>query len=179
MISLIILFLTLSGLLLYDIIISPSRRRWFKAALIAFATWYSIILFTVPDQFRGQASILDIDKMPKDLIIYSHLVFEPSKQSAGGIYLWAMDFSKEDIEAMTFDPFRFFRSFTREPKTFKLPYSKERHKKLEQAMKRKAGQKGNQVKVVRNKGGGTEVEDDVSFVIFNPYRMMTKDGNNG
>jgi len=86
--------------------------------------------------------------------IKDHMVVEPTQDDKGAIYVWAISFKKADGTKI-YDPRDLLRVGVKPgvPRVYKLPYSKERQKKVQE--KKKKGQ----MLFFRNKKEGFKLID--------------------
>lgn len=153
-----------------------------KVALIPLLLWFSAVLYFVPDNFTGWSKQAEPPDMTIILALWAQ---EPSPRSEGGIYVWGIDYPKiEDVQNISGDPKKFIQYvYTREPRCYHLPYSKEMHEKMLKAQRAqnerkdgvlvyKRGMKGKE-RVGRRKEEG-EFEDDSGFKLLKPEQLLPK-----
>ena len=179
-----ILYVLLMILLSWSII--GIKGRWItKSLFMAVAIWFSVTLYYSFQNFMGWPTEETISTQYSQLIWFQ--IREPSKVSdhPGAIYLWVREIPKlEKIEGFTLkqlsDPMVWF-TYPDEgvPRAYKIPYTKEAHKKLrEGAEGRKTGIR-TYVEVKKKKldqaQGYQEVEDMITFKLIKPQNIIPKD----
>jgi len=187
-ISLFFSFILLAIVVLWFFIQTKGRAA-IKAVLMAIVIWYSFaIYFSVPSFFGWPNSREDI---PSNSWILSIKIKEPNvdMNERGAIYFW-VDLKPVDLESIktidqfirVFDPRKTFLYIhsNGEPRAYRLDYSKELHKKIIEAMKKKEGTPGAEIAI--NIDGrridsnrAKEERDDVEMVIINPIDFLPKD----
>ena len=180
-----ILYVLLAVLLSWSVI--GIKGHWMiKGLFMAIAIWFSVTLYYSFHNFMG---------WPTEEIIntqYSHLIWfqikEPSKVSnhPGAIYLWVREISPtEKLEGLTLsqvsDPMVWF-TYPDEtvPRAYKIPYTKEAHKKLREAAEgRKTGVRTyvevEKKKLRPDRLGQQKVEDIIKFKLISPQDIIPKD----
>ena len=108
---------------------------------------------------------------------------EPTQDNNGGIYLWVDAGNWQETEFYnTFNP-QYLLMYTsdRKPRAYVIPYTREMHKKIANAMRKKKGTKGG-IMVVDGKkkgkmGNGESMyrTEPVNFKILNPADLMPKE----
>ena len=181
-----ILYVLLMVLLSWSII--GIKGRWItKGLFMAVAIWFSVTLYYSFHNFMGWPTEETINTQ------YSHLIWfqikEPSKVSnhPGAIYLWVREISPtEKLEGLTLnqvsDPMTWF-TYPDEtvPRAYKIPYTKEKHKKLREAAEgRKSGvrtyvEKKKKKKKSGERDGNQEVDDVIRFRLIKPHDILPKE----
>ena len=176
-----ILYVLLMILLSWSII--GIKGRWItKGLFMAIAIWFSITLYYSFQNFMGWPTEETISTKYSQLIWFQ--IKEPSKVSnhPGAIYLWVREIPEsEKVEGFTLrqlsDPMVWF-TYPDEsvPRAYKIPYTKEAHKKLrEGAEGRKTGIR-TYVEVEQKKlRRQQEVEDMIKFKLIRPQDIIPKD----
>ena len=180
-----ILYVLLMILLSWSII--GIKGRWItKGLIIAIAIWFSVTLYYSFHNFMGWPSEETISTQYSQLIWFQ--IKEPSKVSnhPGAIYLWVREIpDSEKIEGLTLkqlsDPMVWF-TYPDEtvPRAYKIPYTKEAHKKLREAAEgRKTGVRTyvevEKKKLRPDRLGQQKVEDIIKFKLISPQDIIPKD----
>lgn len=114
-------------------LIKSKINIFLKVFLISISIWYSLVLFFVPYNFTGWPTF---DKPPYESAVLSFLIRQPTYDNPGTIYLVLVDYSeyvKEKQRGFFIDlipKISFHYQNNAEPRLYKLPYTKELHKKL-------------------------------------------------
>jgi hypothetical protein len=171
------IILTLSFLLLATIaclVLINSDNPFLKAGLVITTIWWAIAMYFIPSHFAGFPKQVDI--LPHNAWVLSYKIVEPLGNNQGGMYFWVIEKYENDLKVHRYNPMMAFRVInSKEPRAYKLPYSRKMHKQLEQAQKN-AGQRGGKGGLLRFKhhGGGSE-EDETpkgKFEIVNPVDLL-------
>ena len=180
-----ILYVLLMVLLSWSII--GIKGRWItKGLIIAIAIWFSVTLYYSFHNFMGWPTEETISTQYSQLIWFQ--IKEPSKVSnhPGAIYLWVREIStSEKIEGLSLkqlsDPMVWF-TYPDEtvPRAYKIPYTKEAHKKLREAAEgRKTGVRTyvevEKKKLRPDRLGQQKVEDIIKFKLISPQDIIPKD----
>ena len=180
-----ILYVLLMILLSWSII--GIKGRWItKGLFMAIAIWFSITLYYSFQNFMGWPTEETISTKYSQVIWFQ--IKEPSKVSnhPGAIYLWVREISEsEKIEGLTLkqlsDPMVWF-TYPDEtvPRAYKIPYTKEAHKKLREAAEgRKTGVRTyvevEKKKLRPDRLGQQKVEDIIKFKLISPQDIIPKD----
>ena len=180
-----ILYVLLMILLSWSII--GIKGRWITKGLItAIAIWFSVTLYYSFHNFMGWPTEETISTQYSQVIWFQ--IKEPSKVSnhPGAIYLWVREISEsEKIEGLTLkqlsDPMVWF-TYPDEtvPRAYKIPYTKEAHKKLREAAEgRKTGVRTyvevEKKKLRPDRLGQQKVEDIIKFKLISPQDIIPKD----
>ena len=180
-----ILYVLLMILLSWSII--GIKGRWItKGLFTAIAIWFSVTLYYSFHNFMGWPTEETISTQYSQVIWFQ--IKEPSKVSnhPGAIYLWVREISEsEKIEGLTLkqlsDPMVWF-TYPDEtvPRAYKIPYTKEAHKKLrEGAEGRKTGVRTyvevEKKKLRPDRLGQQKVEDIIKFKLISPQDIIPKD----
>ena len=140
--SLALSFLAVSGIFLLLIIRSVKQRRWWRFLLAPAVVWFAFVLLYTPSQLLGWAAT---ERTPEKLWALGVHVIEPHSGSPypGGIFVWGVPWvGAESLLSKPAWPYRWhfnFMRFDKEPKGYRIPYSKELHKEL---MKKRKDSKG-------------------------------------
>jgi len=147
-------FFLLSSLLLWLII--GIKGHWFvKVVVISFVLYFCISIDFSLENLLGWPSD---QSLPEKFQVHWVEIKEPNKKTKelGCIYVWATNsnkFSKEDGWDGWRRVFVSFQNYdSREPRSYRLPYSKEDHKKAQRAIELIKG--GNKVGGGNGKGKG-------------------------
>ena len=180
-----ILYVLLMILLSWSII--GIKGRWItKGLFMAVAIWFSVTLYYSFHNFMGWPTEETISTQYSQVIWFQ--IKEPSKVSnhPGAIYLWVREISEsEKIEGLTLkqlsDPMVWF-TYPDEtvPRAYKIPYTKEAHKKLREAAEgRKTGVRTyvevEKKKLRPDRLGQQKVEDIIKFKLISPQDIIPKD----
>jgi hypothetical protein len=168
--------LTVSFLLIASIVsyifIKSNANPIIKAALIITTIWYTVALYYAPQGIRGWAK--DVDELPNNSVVLSYKIVEPSGQAEkGGIYFWVI----ENIDKLpnSLNPKEAFAEINKKaPRLYKVPYSRELHKRLEE-LRKKRGKRGVGRliwKKGKKKGIFSRKEKRGQFKIVNPHEML-------
>lgn len=132
-------FLSLSTMLSYLFIKSKASLKM-KFIVIPFLLWFSVALYFVPSNLMGWPTS---KQPPENSVIISYLIKEPRAEQKGFIDLLIMT-KNDEIKSLKnqLNPVHIFR-FTEKntERLFRLPYSRDLHKRIFEA-KKKAGNSG-------------------------------------
>jgi len=180
-IGLAIAFIMITAVLLFFLTDSKIHVL-IKVVIIPVVLWYSLVLFSMPDNLRGWPTDQPI---PNDSRVISLLINEPSVSGMGAIYLWVID---KEFKKTILDPRNAFCYHTNNtPRVYKLPYNKELHKRLIEALQKAKqvggfiivknlfgkGKKGKKGKI----GKGISDSGNLRFDVTNPRIILKKGGN--
>ncbi len=149
-----------------------------KLTLISVAIWYSLVLFYTGPNLMGWPVSSPI---PEKSVVASIKITQPDKDNKGGIYFWVLSPETEEERSMIsgLEPNKFTQHTKNEPRAFKLPYSKELHRKIIEMQNKQRGRKGSLIMIeqmLRLKGKGQSlVKDDVKLGLFDPMVLPPKD----
>ena len=151
-------FLVLFAVVLWFIILGKGKW-WLKAAIVPVVLYFSLIIWFSLGQISGWASPND---MPDTFILHWSIVKEPSKKDVndqGTIFIWATQVDENlQVANQSLNPL--LHPFTprknsAEPRSYRLPYDRDMHEKLNALQSMIA--KGKTVVGKKNgKGIGTE-----------------------
>lgn len=145
-----IAFIILATLFLWYII--GAKGHWlFKTVLILISLFTSLFLWKSTEDIAGWPTV---HKLPDKFQIFWTMAKEPKLNNinSGGIYIFAQDLLPPK------DEFK-LHSVENEPRLYKLPYSKEAHKKVEEIQKALKAGKPFFAGVKYGKGDGNEDGD--------------------
>ena len=180
------LYVLLIGLLSW-FVIGAKGKWWAKGVMIAASLWFGFTLFHSMHNFMGWPTLDSIKQSRSQIIFFQ--IREPSKKfdDPGAIYIWARIMrDKEEPNELTFaqllDPMHLFKyTDTRAPRAFKLPYTKETHKQLEDLAKdqKQKGSQGYVEKETEEEEGGEQRtgQDDrssIRIMIVDPADLLKK-----
>jgi len=175
-IGLIIAFIIIISFFLYFFIASNMPVA-VKILIIPIIVWYSLVLFYTPDKLMGWPTWQPI---PNGSRIISMIIKEPFKDDLGSIYIWAIDYNIS--EKWSINPKRVFRYNEKNtPRVYKIPYSKELHKKLIEARSSAKKNHGFMMWGIKKgkgklkRGGNLNLSDDVEIRIIDPMKLLQKD----
>ena len=132
--NIILAFLFISMFLLWYVI-GARGAWWLKAFLISFTLYFGVSLGVSMEGLLGWPSS---QNLPDEFELHWALIEEPnaSLNRRGGIYLWVTDLNQDKISED--DWRRFFIDFGtykgRIPRSYKIPYSRQFHEKVDTAM---------------------------------------------
>jgi len=177
-IGLTIAFIIITSILLYFVINSNSHV-FLKAGAITIVIWYSLVMFYTPPRLMGWPTY---QALPDESNIISAIIKEPKGDDKGSIYLLVIstDDDKKSLIQQINPKHIFDYSNKNTPRIYRIPYSKEFHKKWAKA-KRGAG-RGGIIKLQREKpqkkksgGNSRSLKDKFKFKILNPMELLKKD----
>jgi len=94
---------------------------------IAVVIWFGVVLYYAPNHYRGWPVA---EYPPAMCYVKDHMVIEPTQDTPGAIYVWTISFTKPDGTKI-YNPKDFLEDIKPGvPRVYKLPYSKERQKKV-------------------------------------------------
>jgi len=156
-------------------------RGWLglKFVSIGILIWYGfVVYFTIP-QIMGWSTSKDL---PADSKIISVRIVEPKGDNKGAMYFWLSqkpDHEKDAMNLLRPDKFLIYTGDI-QPRSYKIPYDRELHKKLLETQKQQKQQKGSflmtgkkGVKGEQEGKGGSTTENP--FKILNPFTFLNKD----
>lgn len=126
-------FLVLFAVVLWFIILGKGKW-WLKAAIVPVVLYFSLIIWFSLGQISGWASP---NEMPDTFILHWSIVKEPSKKDTsdqGTIFIWAtqvdesFQVTNQPVNPLLhpFTP----RKNSAEPRSYRLPYDRDMHEKL-------------------------------------------------
>ena len=134
--GLITAFVIYTSILLW-VLIKTKTHIVIKLVLIIIGTWYSVALYYAPAALTGWPSTQQIPEMS---IIRDGFVIEPKGSDPGAIYVWAVTYKENPFQTVTnpLNPSQTFQVLKPGiPRSYKLPYNKEQHKKITKKKKEK------------------------------------------
>jgi hypothetical protein len=182
--GLISLYVLLIGMLGW-FVIGAKGKWWAKGTMIALSLWFGLTLFYTVHNFMGWPTLEQINKERSQILYFQ--IREPSKKydDVGAIYLWVRILrSNEEPEAKTFqelmNPMTWFMyTDKRAPRAYKLPYTKETHKQLEELTKKKQ-EKGSEgyIEKGEDKDGRPDGEQGsrspLQIIVVDPASLIPK-----
>ena len=170
-------------------VIGSSGRWWVKGLLISLAIWFGTTLYYSVNNFMGWPTTEYMQKNTIEILWFQ--VREPSKKvgDPGAIYLWVRVLpNNEEPEGFSLknvakykENIWFVYMDKRAPRAFKLEYTRETHKQLEELNKQKQekGARGYVEKDSDDKkkvAGGQVVnyKDRMNIKIINPEDIIPK-----
>lgn len=171
--------LTLSFILMAAIsclvLIKSNTNPILKAGLILVTIWYGIALYFLPGYFMGFPKQTDV--LPNDAWVLTYRINEPSGLDKGGMHFWVIeDYMDETLNRL--NPMDAFRTINAKiPRAYTLPYDREMHKQLEDAIKKgKESGEGGLIRFTRKEKGSIGEYDDLGkagkFQIVNPSQLL-------
>lgn len=158
------------------------KKTVLQAALIFVCVWFGVVMWLTSQSFFGWPSTEIIS--PEQSRILSIRIKEPDPKInfPGAIYLWLE--LKPEIETQEyllnglFSPLLYFSNT--DPRSFRIPYTRELHKKINQLLKQQKGMAGSFLTAKGKKGKakkqGTQIKDDqIEFKIINPVEILSKE----
>ena len=170
--GLIVSYIILISLFLYILI--KLRGKWFIKAICIFVfIYYSIAMAYSINSIMGWPTS---GKIPRNARIIWIQIQEPH-----WIYFWLQTEWKDD-DIFLLDPRKVFEYHAlKEPRIFKIPYTKEQHKKILEAMRQKKGMPGSQIITKGKKGDkkgktGRQIKDskNLEYKVLNPFELFPK-----
>ena len=170
-----IAFLIISAIMLW-VALQTKGKTLTKAIVIPMVIWYSLVLFNAGPNLMGWCAP---GLLPIGSEILTFIITEPKGPDTGGMYFWVMP--KEEkrwIDKISPDYF-----LPGEPKSYKIPYDRELHKRLLEAQKEKTKKRGSKMIFFgfeRGSSDGTESlqGDRPAFKIRTPARRLRKEDFN-
>ena len=153
-----------------------------KIITISILIWYGfVVYFTIP-QIMGWPTKKDL---PANSKIISVRIIEPRGTDKGAMYFWLSrkpDHKKDAMNLLRPDKFLIFTGGI-QPRSYKIPYDRELHKKLLEAQKKQRKQRGSSlmtgkkgVKIKGKQKGQSNSPTEKPFKILNPFDTLRKDG---
>lgn len=174
-------FILLASVLLW-LLISSKTNVVVKTILIAFVMWYGLVVYYTPKNIMGwPTEVSSVEKLPEGSWVINILVKEPNKRTGapGAIFFTVVETGNRSDKKITLNPKEAFTYKGRsDPRIYKIPYTKDLHKKVAKAKKDQAKKKGSSIRI--RKGGkikGKSGSDDRSkglFEIVNPQTLLQK-----
>jgi hypothetical protein len=172
-------YVILTSLLIF-LFVTPKVKYYIKAMIIPIIIWFSIAIFYSAQSFKGYP--IDTDPPIGSVIIDVHVV-EPPGGNDPEIFLWVLHPSGYELgEAVNpFNPFQTFLYFkSGDPISYKIEYTEERRKKIEEALKKNKENKGSVMiwgGFGEKKGKGNKFSDEKSGIaILNLFDLIKKEG---
>jgi hypothetical protein len=97
--------------------------HWLKALLVGAVT---LLYFYGHDTAHGLVGTPSTDALPERFVMLSAVVDEPTKKSAGAVYLWVSPLSDEKVEGKGLIA----------PRAYKLPYHRKLHEQIVEGVKK-------------------------------------------
>ena len=174
-------YIIIGGLLLW-ILIDSKIRWWIKAITIPLGIWFGFVVWFVPCNLMGLPFSTLAEKIPGNEIVKDIIINEPSESDKGGIYFWLIPLPIE-IEEILLNPKTLskYSPSMFEPRSYKIPYNKELHKKLLEAQEEKSKIRGGILifkgllgkgKKAQREGGA---EGDSMFRLIDPREVLQKE----
>ena len=155
-----------------------------KVFLIAFVMWYGVALpYAISDIQGRPKKVSSKDDLPNKAWVASVLVREPNKitKAPGFIYFIVTEYKKDNESNLTINPTKAFTSnhVNGEPRMYSVPYSKELHKKVIKATRKKGTMSGGRMRLVKEgtgRGGrpGEKSKAKLEIEVLNPASGLTK-----
>jgi hypothetical protein len=166
-------------------VIGAKGKWWAKGVMIAMSLWFGLTLFYTVHNFMGWPTLEEIIKERSQIVYFQ--VREPSKKfdDEGAIYLWVRILQSNEVpKAKTFTEMLnpmvwFIYTDKRAPRAYKLAYTKELHKQLEELAKKKKnqGSQGYIEKEMESEGkpkGDQIVRSPLQIIIVDPATLIPK-----
>lgn len=121
-----VVFAVLAAILLWFLI--GTKGKWqYKLPLIILVPYLGFLFSQIPDTYRGWPTV---DRPAVTSTYIGGIVEEPDPvaHTAGVIYIWVIP-----AKGGSSDHGLGYKSHTGEPRSYKLPYSRELHKEIDQA----------------------------------------------
>lgn len=176
-------FLILASLLLW-LLIGRRGSRIAKVLLISVVLWYGLLVYYTPHRMLGWPVS---GRLPDYAVLLDWKVIEPAVNAKeAGIYLWMvpknLDYvEKEATHFFLLNPKNSFRAELKDvPRAYKLPYTREEHKRLGEAARER--QKVSGLIMFRNGKGekGVESEGEIGhmrrghYEVLDPKKLLIK-----
>ena len=152
-----------------------------KFVSIGILIWYGfVVYFTIP-QIMGWPTEKDL---PSNSKIVAVRIVEPRGENKGSMFFWISqkpDHKKDAMNLLRPDKFLLYTGST-QPRSYRIPYDRELHKKLLEARKKQQGQKGSSLMTgkkgvrVKQKEEGNNSPTENPFKILNPFTFLKKEG---
>ena len=182
--GIIALYVLLIGMLGW-FVIGAKGKWWAKGTMIAMSLWFGLTLFYTVHNFMGWPTLEQVNNERSQILYFQ--IREPSKKydDVGAIYLWVRILrSNEEPEAKSFQELMnpmtwFLYTDKRAPRAYKLPYTKEVHKQLEELTKNK-NEKGSEGFIEKgDKQEGTSEEQGnrsspLQIIVIDPSSLIPK-----
>lgn len=180
-------YILIASILLW-LFINSRTNIVIKTLIVPVVLWYGIVLYYTPSNLMGwPTAIASIEQLPADSFVLGISIKEPSKKTndPGAIFITLLQ-STDNESNFSLNPKDAFTYHGKaEPRTYKVPYSRELHKKIIDAQKAQRGQQGSTIKTkkkadkTKKKQEGT-IGDETSkskelFRIINPIELMPKE----
>lgn len=167
-------FFILSAVVLWTFIKLPSIK---KVPLVFVVLWYGFVTYFCLPNLMGWSTE---DSIPKDSIVISYQIKEPSLDDKGSIYFWLN--INPDIIAESMKKFNpkaiFIYKGKTQPRAYKMPYDEKMHKKLIELrnQNKKIGNIGFlKFKAVSNEEKFESKEkSDLKIQLINPIEVLKK-----
>jgi hypothetical protein len=178
-----IAFVILAIILMWIVIQTPGRYLM-KAALIPPVVWFGVALYFMVPNLLGWPARQDV---PDDSYVLAVMVNEPNhtRNDPGAIYLWINhgpgDPADQTQAGSAVDPRSIFKpEHPRDPRAYKVPYSREMHEAIVEAQDQLQQTPGAMMKIQNNgdhSNGSPEAghETPLTLEIINPAHQMHKD----
>lgn len=171
--------LVLATLACWAIIDARKGKWWLKLILIVTVPTLSILSWRALDSYLGRPSP---DPLPKKALLLTADIREPMKKGDKGvIYVLVVPMGKDGLKSTPLD----YQAPKNEPRLHRIPYSREKHKMLNQAMKmiregrlvvleERKGKKPKGQQVPRQGHGVTQYETDELIIYELPPPDLPK-----
>lgn len=173
-------FILLASVLLW-ILITSRTNVVIKAILISFVMWYGMVLYYTPSNLMGWGKPVEtLDLMPDNSRILWFHVKEPDKidKTPGAIFFTVVVHEQEDGTEITLNPKNaFVHRGNREPRMYKLPYTRSLHKKILEAQRGQEGSPGARLMLRKekgSKGNDNRIDSEMTIEILNPSDLFKK-----
>ena len=177
--GLVVAFLLLAGVTGWNVIRTKGNYI-LKAASICILLWYGLaVFFTIPNIMGWSAKI----DLPGNAKIIGVRIIEPKDTDKGAIYFWLNEKPQHSKDAMNLlRPDKvFIYTGLIQPRAYKVPYDRELHRKLIEAIKKQKNNKGSSLmtgeKGIKQKGKsgeGRQTYENPTFKVLNPFEMLPK-----
>lgn len=179
-------YILLAAMLLW-LFINSRTYLFLKILIVPLVLWYGIVLYYTPTNLMGwPTAIKSVEELPGDAFVSGIQIKEPNKKTLepGAIFITVIKFSDKSEMKFSLNPKEAFTYLGKEePRIYKIPYSKELHKKILEAQKKQRGRSGSTIKTKKKLKGdkkegtvGTEnSKAKEMFRIINPIELMPKD----
>ena len=158
------------------LITSPKIKLIIKICLIPTIIWFSVALYYGANSLKGHP--IDGEPPYGSFVVGVHVVEKGYRDVDAAIFLTVVSPEKAVLEtfAHPVDPTQVYIYFKDgEPILYKLPYDREMHRQLREAMELSASSGGQMIYgKKRGKSTGNYLPGDRGFTILNPFDVLKK-----
>jgi hypothetical protein len=181
--SLTVAFVLIVGVLIW-LFIESKNKMWIKVLLIPLCVWYGLALYFTPQNLMGWPTPTEFDNLPDNSIVVGIRVVETNNKSKGAIYFWMIQLENKEVEKLNkLHPAVAFNQIMRmRPRAYEVPYTRELHKRIAEAQRKKGDVRG---AMVYRHGKGKEKKEGSAYQgnsaprgqldVLNPAVILKKD----